>query len=71
MSKKITVEDIVTKYLIDNNYDGLFYDELECACTLDCLFPCGDSFNMDCIAGYKTECDCGEHDFHISETKGD
>jgi len=69
-------KDMVKQYLIDNNYDGLFYPG-ECACGLDDMFPCGE-YMMDCEPGYKIPCpnkgDCyceeyGEDGWHISAEK--
>lgn len=59
--------DIVLRYLKENGYDGLFNDE--CGCVLDDLVPCsGESFGT-CQPGYRVPCDCGDHDYHIVETK--
>ena len=59
------VKGIIKKYLDDNGFDGLFSPE-ECACDKDDLFPC-DGSNSDCLPGYKIECHCGEHDYHIGQ----
>lgn len=58
------VLEIVRLYLIENEYDGL-YNVGECACKHDELAPCGE-MEQDCIPGYLTPCDCGEHDWHIA-----
>jgi hypothetical protein len=63
----MNLREIVAEYLIKNGYDGLFSDS-ECACKNEDLFPC-DNPAYDCQAGYLTPCDCGGHDWHISETK--
>ena len=63
------IEEIVIKYLKDNNYDGL-YNLGECACLIDDLFPCMINGGvLDCKAGYKMECDCGDHDYHVGENE--
>lgn len=63
-------KQIVLQYLKDNNYDGLFNLDGECACDLNDLMPCGDC-SVDCMAGYKTPCECGDHDWHIGEQKAE
>ena len=63
MSEEITIREIVTKFLVDNNYDGLFNDD--CACENSNLFPCSQ-VDMSCEAGVRVACDCGDHDFHIA-----
>jgi len=69
MSKKtLLVGDIIEIYLAENGFDGLVSDDCECACKLGELFPCGNVY-QDCCPGYKTACDCGDHDYHISTTK--
>jgi hypothetical protein len=59
-----TVEKIVKQWLIDNKYDGLYAD-FACGCDLNDFMPCSDWVG-GCEPGYKTKCDCGDHDFHIS-----
>lgn len=63
----MTVREIVEKYLRENGFDGLF-DENDCACDIGGLFPCDEYFG-ECEPGYKTRCDCGDHDYHISPEK--
>jgi hypothetical protein len=63
----MTVIEIVEQYLREHGYDGL-YAEGECACKLGEVGPC-DAVQGDCCAGYLAPCDCGEHDWHIQETK--
>lgn len=63
----MNVTKIVRQYLFSHGYDGL-YSQIECACTLDDLMPCGEC-RWDCEAGYISDCDCGEHDFHIGYQK--
>jgi len=61
----MTVKEIVIKYLKENSYDGL-YNENGCGCDIENLVEC-ESECDECIAGYKTPCDCGEGcEFHIN-----
>ena len=53
------------KYLTESGFDGL-YCSGECACDLSDLYPCDNGPYFECRPGYKTPCDCGEHDWHIS-----
>jgi hypothetical protein len=64
----MTVREIVTQWLIDHGYDGLWNEAGECACDLSDLIPCGGPCD-ECQAGYKTPCDCGEHHYHIGKEK--
>ncbi len=50
----MTVKEIIIKYLKENNYDGLCCRG--CGCSVDDLFPCGESF-ADCIPAKKRICD--------------
>ena len=65
----MTVLDIVTAYLKQHGFDGLYSDG-ECACNLDNLAPCGESFSR-CWPGYQLPCDCGDHDWHIGEREAE
>ena len=48
----MNVKEIVSKYLVENGFDGLFNDGGECGCLVDDLCPCdGDVEN--CEPGYK------------------
>jgi hypothetical protein len=65
---KMTVRQIVEKYLRENGYDGL-YNSNDCACDLNDLMPCG-FWDGDCKAGYKHSCNCEvKHNFHICSEK--
>ena len=64
----MTVKEIIEKYLLDNNYDGLFNDDAECACEIENLFPC-DCIGKDCQSGYRVPCNCGDHDWHMVAKK--
>ena len=60
-----TVIEMVKRYLIDNGFDGLYNEELECGCELADLEPC-DALQSNCKAGYKHPGDMG-YDFCIKE----
>jgi len=49
----MNIIQIVEKYLKDNNYDGLYNIDIECACFNNDLFPCGGEDVLECKAGYK------------------
>ena len=51
MGKCPTVETIVTAFIRDNGYDGLFEERTECACRLSNLVPCGE-IGVECRAGH-------------------
>jgi hypothetical protein len=68
------VKQIITKYLKDNGYDGLCYEN--CGCALDDLIPCrGDRIHIDdCVSGYEWDCmkcddECGNMGQCIKPTK--
>lgn len=62
---QIDVESIVSNWLKENGYNGL-YNDGECACEVDALFLC-DCGIPYCKPGYLYPCDCGDHDWHIGE----
>ena len=70
---KMTVLDMVKKYLEENEFDGLFLGA-QCACKKDDLSPCG-TMNEMCAAGYlqpnspRDDEMCGEFDFVIGAEK--
>ena len=67
--KEMKIKEMVTQYLINNKYDGLCSDWVDCGCILDDLMPCGEP-RPDCFAGYKIACDCDmKCDFHVGEEK--
>lgn len=51
------VSNIVSKYLLDNGYDGLCNDG--CGCFLDDFMPCGNCHN-DCVPGYEGKFEDGD-----------
>lgn len=56
---KMTVSDIIKKYLDDNNFDGLCDIFNECGCGKDDLIPCDSGCEM-CEPAYLINC---EHDY--------
>lgn len=63
------VIEIITKYLIENNFDGLYDPSGECACEIDDLQPCGEDISY-CRAGYKILTpDDPEYNYRIQEDK--
>ena len=67
---KMTVIEIVKKYLEENGYEGLVHADGECGCELDDLAPCDEWFCQGCEPGYKVKCECGEGcNFHIATQK--
>lgn len=63
----ITIREIVKKFLLQNNYDGLFCNKSDpCGCEVDSLFLCDIELLDDCKAGYKIPCTCENNcDWHI------
>lgn len=67
MKDSKSVREIVEAYIRENGFDGLFNSDLECACRVDDLEPCG-CFSDECQVGCEYPCPkstCGEHDYHI------
>lgn len=64
-----TVIEMVKRYLIDNGFDGLYNEDLECGCEINDLEPC-DALQSNCKAGYKHQGD-KEYDFFIKDHKHD
>jgi len=59
--------NMVSEWLIERGFDGLFNEAGNCGCDLGDLMPCGCP-SPTCEAGYKVQCpkDCGCHDYHIA-----
>ena len=51
----IQFRDMIKEWLDDNEYDGLYCPDGECACLADNLMPCGETIGS-CVAGYKVPC---------------
>ena len=63
----MNVKEIITDWLKNHNYDGLFMDR-GCACSLDDLIPGNCPTLEHCEPGYKYKCKCfggGGHPDHI------
>ena len=59
-----TVRDIITDYLRDNGFDGLYNDDLECGCSINDLVPCDSACDM-CRPGYRVETPGQDFNFSI------
>jgi len=69
METRMTLAEIIEKWLLENKYDGLFNAEDECACEIGDLMPCIGP-QIDCEPGYKGPCDCKDnHDWHMGFEK--
>ena len=62
-----TVIEIIKKNLIEEGFDGLYNEDLECGCELADLEPCGE-IRSDCTAGYKHPVLPG-YDFYVKDHK--
>lgn len=68
MNKDVT--QMVTEWLKQNGYDGLYNDDGQCACDISDINPCGE-ICTECTAGMKEPCECGDgHNYHIVEVEG-
>ena len=50
--KKLTLKQIVKKYLTENGFDGLYNSDNACGCKKFDLFPCDGDGSYDCKPGY-------------------
>jgi len=48
----MNIRNIVKKYLIKNNYDGLYNPKLGCSCNIEELMDCEWIDQENCKAGY-------------------
>jgi hypothetical protein len=63
----MTVNEIMTRWLLDHGYDGL--TDGDCGCEVSDLANCEDPFGH-CEPGYKVKCDCPDGcTFHIVTRK--
>lgn len=62
-----SVQEIVLKYLEENEYGGLYSDIDECGCSLKQLFACGEA--PDCKAGYLGKECPSDYDYVIVSGK--
>lgn len=51
-TKKLTVREIIKRWLGDNGYDGLCHPESECGCRLSDLAPCCEAID-DCEPAHE------------------
>lgn len=65
---KADVGDLIVEYLEKNGYHGLYNEFGECACLIKDLGAC-ENISLDCLPGWMSPCDCGEHDFHITNVQ--
>jgi hypothetical protein len=73
MANRINVKEIVEKYLKENGYHGLCFDD--CQCKLDDLMPCSGNWQGfdKCRVGKLKDCnlcasrDCDDDDYCIIE----
>jgi len=51
----MTVKEIVQQYLKDNDFEGLFNEDVPCGCVLADLMPCqgNDGACDSCLPGYR------------------
>ncbi len=67
----MTLKGIVKSFLDSNGFDGLFDEDVKCACLKEELFTCGEPSEF-CEPGYKGPCTCGGGcDFDIYRTQAD
>lgn len=57
----MTVREILKTWLVQNGYDGLYWDFQECGCLADDLMPC-ESCPDECQPGYKIPCECPDEE---------
>lgn len=62
-----TVKSIVIKYLADGHYDGLFNEDVGCACKVDNLMPCSDVGDGCCPGVITNDQPTDDYDFTIGE----
>ena len=69
------VKDIIEMWLRENDYSGLYDDEVPCGCEIEDLIPCDSESCLTCKPGYKVSCtdkckhEEGPGDWHISNKK--
>lgn len=62
----MTIREAIEKVLKENGCDGLYNEDVDCACESGDLFPCEDPETDGCKFGVKAPCDCEEgHEFHV------
>lgn len=61
-------KEIITEYLKQNGFDGLYHSDSDCACRIDDLFTCGCCIG-ECRAGYIQDYTRDGHDYIIGPNK--
>jgi len=56
----MNIKEMLTEALKANDFDGLCHPDMECGCTIDDLFPCGNPDWEECIGGFKYLQDDGD-----------
>lgn len=64
------VQDIVTIYLKENDFDGLYNRDQGCGCGLDDLAPCGEN-TMNCEPAIEVIPPTEDFDRYFSDRKWD
>lgn len=64
----MTCLDIIKKYLVDNNFDGMAHQATGCGCSVDDLAPCGECNVEECQPARKVPCGDGEFCGHDDPT---
>lgn len=66
----MNVQGMVKEWLEAHGYDGL-YNDGQCGCKTADLMPCSSESVGICEPGYESPCDCGDHYFHIGQTRAE
>lgn len=64
-AKNPNLQDIVTDWLKQHGYDGLYNTVGECACQVSDLVPCSQCDELECHAGHYLDATNSEFDFEI------
>lgn len=72
----MNIKEIILKYLKDNNYYGLYSEDLpgsgsikECSCSTNDLMPCDGEYGLKCIPGYVENYEGDKLSFRIKKKK--
>lgn len=57
MSKQLGIKYLISCWLADNEFNGLYNSDQECGCTLNDLMPCDAPHLNDCQPGYLHKVD--------------
>ena len=64
--QQITVKDIISEYLKDNGYDGLYNPDYDCGCSREDTAPCFGGIPGECIPAYYNE---NKHRYETEKNK--